>query len=127
MGFISDAPKPACILRNGSPQNQSIVSALETLKHRAILDGEIVVVDADGRANFDLLQDYRLGQKGGTLVYFVFDLLYLDGRDLRLLPLGQRKELLQATVPSLPCVRYCEHVENDGVAFFGAYFSFPGG
>jgi bifunctional non-homologous end joining protein LigD len=99
---------------------RTIVSALETLKQQAVLDGEIVVIGAGGRANFDLLQDYRSGRTPGTLAYYVFDLLYLDGQDLRLMPLRQRKELLQATLPSLPCVRVCEHIEHKGMAFFEA-------
>jgi bifunctional non-homologous end joining protein LigD len=53
---------------------RTIVSDLETLGHQAVLDGEIVIVGADGTANFDALQDYRPGKTEGTLVYYVFDL-----------------------------------------------------
>jgi bifunctional non-homologous end joining protein LigD len=74
--------------------------------YRAI--GDRVRLGADGGANFDLLQDYRPGRTPGTLAYYVFDLLYLDGQDL------------QATLPSLPCVRVCEHIEHKGRAFFEA-------
>jgi bifunctional non-homologous end joining protein LigD len=70
---------------------RTVVSDLETLGHQAVLDGEIVIVGADGRANFDALQDYRPGKTPGALVYYVFDLLFLDGQDLRRQPLHQRK------------------------------------
>jgi bifunctional non-homologous end joining protein LigD len=69
---------------------RTVASDLETLGHQAVLDGEIVIVGADGRANFDALQDYRPGKTPGALVYYVFDLLFLDGRDLRRQPLRQR-------------------------------------
>ena len=58
-----------------------------------MLDGEVVALDHDGRAQFQLLQNYqRTGQ--GQLAYYVFDLLYLDGGDLRSLPLRRRKQIL---------------------------------
>src|SRR5262249_17510041 len=59
-----------------------IIESLEKLKHEAILDGEIVAVDEEGISRFQLLQNYQRTGKG-NLRYFVFDLLSLDGRDLR--------------------------------------------
>src|SRR5437016_1141356 len=65
---------------------QPIVKALHKLNHDAIIDGEIVVVDSMGKSHFQLLQNYQ--QSGqGTLLYYVFDLIYLDGHPLRNLPL----------------------------------------
>jgi bifunctional non-homologous end joining protein LigD len=81
-----------------------IVSTLERLGHDAVLDGEIVVVDQAGKPRFQLLQSYqKTGQ--GALVYQVFDLLYLDGHDLRNLPLLRRKELLAGLLEQLPNVK----------------------
>jgi bifunctional non-homologous end joining protein LigD len=96
-----------------------LVEALRDFGHTAVLDGEIVVVDPQGRSRFQLLQNY---QKTGTgqLRYYVFDLLYLDGRDLRSLPLRQRKELLTQILGSSPNILLSEHVEEQGVAFFEA-------
>ncbi len=94
-----------------------IVEALQGLGHDAVLDGEVVVVDSVGRSSFQLLQNYqKTGQ--GQLVYYVFDLLHLDGHDLRPLPLIERKKILGALVTGLPRIRLSEHVENDGIDLF---------
>jgi bifunctional non-homologous end joining protein LigD len=96
-----------------------VVHGLRTLGHDAVLDGEVVALDAQGRPRFQLLQNYqRTGR--GTLAYYVFDLLYLDGHDLRGLPLARRKALLAAILGDTAVVRVSEHVEGDGVALFRA-------
>lgn len=96
-----------------------IVRALEEFGHDAVLDGEIVVVDDQGRSQFQLLQNYaRHGT--GRLLYYVFDILYLDGRDLRALPLVRRKEILATVVGNEGLVRPGEHVEGHGIALFEA-------
>jgi len=70
-----------------------IVKSLAKIKHRAILDGEVVVLDEQGRSNFQALQNFIRSQRG-TLVYYAFDLLALDGKDLRSDPLSARKAAL---------------------------------
>jgi bifunctional non-homologous end joining protein LigD len=97
----------------------SIADALTRLGHDAVLDGEIVILDEQGRAQFQFLQNYR-GPRKGVLAYYVFDLLYLDGHDLRRLPLLRRKELLASVIKNLPNVRVSEHIVEHGVAFFDA-------
>jgi hypothetical protein len=83
------------------------------------LDGEIVVIDGNGKPRFPLLQSYqKTGQ--GALVYVVFDLLYLDGHDLRNLPLLRRKELLAGLLDKLPNVKQSEHVQEHGTALYQA-------
>jgi bifunctional non-homologous end joining protein LigD len=107
--------------RNGlsfSQRYRPVTAALANLGHSAVLDGEVVVVDEQGRPDFDALENYRRYQP--CLVYYVFDLLYLDGHDLRDLPLWRRKELLQQILPPLPGVRFCEHIEEEGLVFFSA-------
>jgi bifunctional non-homologous end joining protein LigD len=96
-----------------------VVESLQQLGHEAVLDGEIVVLDQTGKAQFQLLQNYQSSKKG-VLVYYVFDLLYLDGHDLRELPLLHRKKVLAEILPSLPHIRVSEHVEERGAAFFAA-------
>src|SRR5438128_3233781 len=92
---------------------------MHVLSHQAVLDGEVVVLDAEGKSHFQLLQNYqKTGQ--GRLRYYVFDLLYLDGRDLRGLPLCRRKALLAEVLGSPPDVLLSEHVAEQGVAFFQA-------
>jgi bifunctional non-homologous end joining protein LigD len=96
-----------------------VVQSLATLGHDAVLDGEVVVLDEHGEAHFQLLQQYqKTGQ--GVLVYYVFDLLHLDGHDLRPLPLSRRKEILAPIIKDLPNVRLSEHIEEQGKAFFEA-------
>ena len=97
----------------------------------AIVDGEVVALDEQGRPRFSLLQDHtgiRTGRAPGgkrhgkpaTLVYEAFDLLHLDGRSLLGVPLEDRKRLLHARLRPHPMVRYAGHVETDGIAFFEA-------
>ncbi len=95
----------------------AIVDSLRNLGHEAVLDGEIVVLDETGKAQFQLLQNY-LKLHRGTLVYYVFDLLYLDGHDLRGLPLMRRKELLSGVIEGLANIKLSEHIQEHGRAFF---------
>ena len=62
---------------------------------RALLDGEVVALNDDGTYNFQLLQNSMNHGQKAPLIYYAFDLLHLDGRDLRSLPLIERKELLR--------------------------------
>jgi bifunctional non-homologous end joining protein LigD len=98
---------------------QPVVEALRQLGHEAVLDGEIVALENEGKPRFELLQNYQRWRKG-HLVYYVFDLLYLDGHALRNLPLTRRKQLLQRILPQVPHVQFCEHTEDHGIAFFRA-------
>jgi bifunctional non-homologous end joining protein LigD len=94
-----------------------IVEALSALKHPAILDGEIVALDDHGHPRFEWLVNRGSSQKG-TLVYYAFDLLMLDGKDLRQLPLVKRKQRLARLVTGHPHLLAVEHIANDGVAMF---------
>jgi bifunctional non-homologous end joining protein LigD len=94
-----------------------IVDSLREFKFEAILDGEIVVVDDRGHADFQMLQDYNK-TGGGHLVYYVFDLLYFKGHDLTGLPLLRRKELLKKVLPLSPRLKFSDHIVKDGVLFF---------
>jgi bifunctional non-homologous end joining protein LigD len=102
----------------------------------AILDGEVVALDASGQPNFGLLQAHnKLGRRRGaagsqvpdafadaaapTIVCEVFDLLYLDGRLLTDVPLEERKRLLRAVVRDSR-IRYAGHVVRDGEEFYAA-------
>jgi bifunctional non-homologous end joining protein LigD len=100
----------------------AIAESLKDLGHDAVIDGEVVVVDPAGRSSFQLLQQYQKSGQG-RLIYYVFDLLHLDGRDLRRLPLTERKKFLAQLVPGLPRVQFSEHVEDRGVDLFRAAMS----
>jgi len=96
-----------------------LVDALGRLNHDAVLDGEVVVLDAGGKPQFQLLQNYQKARQG-VLTYYVFDLLYLDGHDLRTLPLLRRKQLLAQIVKDVPGIKVSEHITATGRAFFQA-------
>jgi bifunctional non-homologous end joining protein LigD len=65
-----------------------------------VIDGEIVALDGEGRSSFQLLQRAELEGKDAPLVFYVFDLLQLNGRNTMSLPLVQRKEFLARLLPS---------------------------
>ncbi|TSK07435.1 MAG: DNA ligase D [Geobacter sp.] len=95
----------------------SLVRSLAALNINAVLDGEVVVLDESGRSFFQLLQNYqRTGR--GNICFFAFDLLYLDGEDLRGQPLLARKERLRTLLPDLPDIRYSDHLMEYGREFF---------
>jgi bifunctional non-homologous end joining protein LigD len=79
------------------------------------LDGEIVILDSAGRPHFyELLR--RRGR--GEPVFYAFDLLWLDGQDLRPLPLLERKRLLRSIIPEQPsALLYASHIERNGLEF----------
>jgi bifunctional non-homologous end joining protein LigD len=94
-----------------------VVDTLKGLNYDMILDGEIVIMDEDGRSKFQLIQNYqRTGS--GALYYYVFDLLYYDGYDLRDIPLIKRKSLLQKALPELHNVKYSDHISKHGKDFY---------
>ena len=83
-----------------------------------IYDGEAVALSADGKPDFAALQAALSSGKTGALVYFVFDALFLDGEDLRDLPLAARKARLKDAIEAAPSprLRYVEHFQNAGDA-----------
>jgi bifunctional non-homologous end joining protein LigD len=75
--------------------------ALKALPARqAVLDGEVVIVAPNGTTSFQLLQNVLNNGRGGELVFYAFDLLYLEGHDLRGVPLLERKQALRALLES---------------------------
>jgi bifunctional non-homologous end joining protein LigD len=93
----------------------------------AIFDGEVVVLDEHGRSSFSLMQQ-RTGIRAHgrqtaanpdlPIVYYAFDLLYLDGYDLRKVTLEERKRLLKEVLQSGDLVRYSDHYPGQGVGLF---------
>ncbi len=97
-------------------------AAFESLPCRdALIDGEIVVLDAAGVSRFAALQAALSAGAGGQLLFFAFDLPRLDGWDLTAAPLIRRKELLARLLAGLgprAAIHYCDHVVGGGPAFF---------
>jgi bifunctional non-homologous end joining protein LigD len=92
----------------------------------AVLDGEVVALDEQGRASFSLMQQRTGIRKGGRrvgarrelqIVYYIFDLLYVDGFDLRRVALEQRKQVLAQIIARSELVRYSDHFPQ-GLALF---------
>ncbi len=96
-----------------------VVHELKKFPFNMILDGEMVVVDEKGISQFQLLQNYMRRQEG-QLLYYVFDILYLDRYDLHDLPLSQRREILETVVADSGVLRLSKSIENHGRAFFEA-------
>lgn len=94
-----------------------IVDALRKFGFEAILDGEIVVVDDQGHPDFQALQHYQDSGRG-YLLYYVFDLLYLNGHDLTGMPLLRRKDFLKKILPRSPRIRLSGHVSKEGTLFY---------
>src|SRR5579862_7028845 len=93
----------------------------------AVLDGEVVALDGEGKASFSLMQQRTGFRPGGRravgnaevpVLYYAFDLLYLDGYDWRRVPLEERKRKLKGLVLAGDSVRYSDHYENRGKALF---------
>ena len=130
IGCVIDKNGVRLISRNGKDWTHvfpSIAEAAKTLRTKdALIDGEVAMVMPDGRTNFGALQQAVAGTTShAPLVYFVFDLIRLDGKRLDRLPLEERKARLRALVdPVSPKakatasqtsrVRYADHVVGDG-------------
>jgi bifunctional non-homologous end joining protein LigD len=110
--------------RNGldwTDKFHSLVGPLSQLPcDSALLDGEIAVADAEGHTSFSALQ-VALSEGRGTFGYYIFDLLHLDGKDLRQRPLVERKELLEKLLSGVPKrgpLFYSSHMEGQGEQIF---------
>lgn len=110
------------------PELQDIKSSLRA--QTAILDGEIVALDEQGRSSFGLMQQRTGVGEGGRrirrtrddipIAYYAFDLLYLDGYDLMQARLEERKQLLREIVSTNALLRYSDHYVGQGTALFDA-------
>jgi bifunctional non-homologous end joining protein LigD len=93
---------------------EPIKQALESFSIDAVFDGEAVLLNDDGCADFSGL----MSGKDGCLVYYVFDLLWYNGYNLMDMPLYQRKEMLKEVLPPSEIIRYNDHVHSRGVDLF---------
>jgi len=98
-----------------------VAAALKQWNINAVIDGEIVAIDQKGHANFQRLQGFAKNGGDANLVYYVFDLIWYEGKNLTALPLTERKQILQSICPKNHAViRYSDHVEGGGKSFFDA-------
>jgi len=96
-----------------------VARELKKIKHDAILDGEIVILNEEGKSDFQKLQHYEDNTQY-PICYYVFDLLSLNGNSTYELPLIERKELLKKLLPKNPVIKYSDHIIAKGKDFFEA-------
>ncbi len=109
------------ISRNGLSFNSrypEVVKSLTAIENDVVLDGEIVIEDAKGKSQFQWLQNYESKPKRGKMKFYVFDILYFNGFDLRMLELIQRKKLLKAIFPRISGIEYSDHELSNGTKLF---------
>jgi bifunctional non-homologous end joining protein LigD len=96
---------------------------------RAILDGEVVALDDEGRPSFSLMQQrtgFQSGKRrlprrqGVPVIFYAFDLLYLDGLDLRRVTLDERKQLLKEKILASGVIQFSDHYAEKGLDLFEA-------
>ncbi len=110
--------------RNGKDWTDAFPEIVAAAKQlgvtHALLDGEVAIVLPDGRTSFQALQNAFSGESRAGLTYFVFDLLFVDGEDLRGQPLDARKRRLEALrgITRKGRIRFSEHVTGRGDEFF---------
>lgn len=108
--------------RNGITFGNSypiVVQELKKIKADAVLDGEIVVLNDEDLPDFQLLQHYE-SNLHRPINYCVFDILSVNGYSTCELPLIKRKELLKNVIKKNDVIKYSDHVEENGIAFFNA-------
>ncbi|WP_232538884.1 DNA ligase D [Chitinophaga tropicalis] len=110
------------ISRNNKSFNEKyypVHQAIEEWGINAVTDGEICVLKENGVAHFGSLQNWR-SEADGDLVYYVFDLLWLNGRNLMDVPLIERRELLKSIMPKSDIIRYSEAFDTSATEFLAA-------
>jgi len=124
-----DQSGPSLKSRNGNdltPAFPDVARAVRALPvPRAVIDGELVILNPDGKPSFQALQkrarlsraiDVRRAAAASPAVFYAFDLLGFDDRDLRGLALTERKKVLRMLLPPLGPIRFVDHFEQDGRA-----------
>lgn len=106
--------------RNGNTFENSypeVVHELKKIRTKAIIDGEIIVLNNEGHPDFQLLQHFG-ENRGHPIQMYAFDILSLNGRSTCELPLLERKKLLQKIIPKNEVIRYSDHIMKQGIDFF---------
>lgn len=101
-------------LKDYTSKYTQITSALQKWKRSAIIDGEMVMLNAKGHSDFNALQNWR-NDNDGPLYFFVFDLLWLDGKDYMKEPLYRRKSVLKSILPKSAIVIYQSEIITHGI------------
>ena len=94
-----------------------VYKAVQDWKINAVIDGEVVVLDESGKSNFGELQNWR-SEADGEIYFYVFDILWLNGKDLMQIPLSERRKILKQMIPENSIIRLSENFEVSGIDFF---------
>ncbi|MCW3072644.1 MAG: ligase [Bacteroidetes bacterium] len=94
-----------------------VKKAVEDWGIDAILDGEIIVAEDSGMSNFGNLQNWR-SEADGELIFYVFDILWYNNRDLKVLPLTERREILRSIIPENSIIRLSKDFKEPAEDFF---------
>lgn len=108
--------------RNNKSFNEKfypVLNALQQWKINTVVDGEIMVLNDKGISDFGDLQQWR-SEADGELIYYLFDVLWLDGYNLMGLPLYERREILKSIAPDSNIIRISENFETGATKFFEA-------
>lgn len=102
-----------------------IAEELKKIKENVVLDGEIVVLNDEGKPSFQKLQHFP-DNRSLPILYYLFDCLsYLD-EDVTDLPLLERKGIVQKVIPESDIIKYSDHVDKDGKKFYNEIIKFGG-
>ena len=94
-----------------------VYEALKSWKINAVIDGEVVVLNEEGHADFGALQKWYQFERG-ILVFFVFDILWLEGYNLMELPLTDRQAIIKELMPANNIIRFSDSIDEYGIDFF---------
>ncbi|MEO3403373.1 DNA ligase D [Mucilaginibacter sp. CAU 1740] len=122
IAIIDDKDNAELISRNNLPFDKyyPINKLLQDWKLNAVIDGEILVLNDKGISDFGALQNWR-SEADGNLVYYVFDILWYEGKNLMDLPLQQRQAILKEVLPTTDDrIRQSESFKASGIEFFNA-------
>ena len=120
VAYINNGSVHICSRNNKSFNKKfyPLHTALNQWKINAVLDGEIVVVNEEGVPDFEKLQLWR-SEADGQLFYYLFDILWVEGKSVMHLPLEERKKLLKALAPANnPHIRLSQSMINNGKEAF---------
>ncbi len=94
-----------------------VTSALKELKLNAVVDGEIVVLDEKGISDFGNLQNWQ-SEEDGELMYYLFDIMWLNGNDLTEAPVVERKAILEKLIHENNVLKISRSFDESGISFF---------
>ena len=94
-----------------------VYKAVQDWNINAVVDGEVVVLDENGKSNFGALQNWK-SEADGEIYFYVFDVLWMNGKDLMQIPLSERRNILKQMIPQNSIIRFSENFEVSGIEFF---------